>query len=129
MAKAKTAEEFDRRFDEGEDIFDLVEIDSESIKRPGLETKRINIDLPLDFLKELDAHAIRRGITRQSIIKVWLYERLQSESRGAVNTISNWAVSGLTYGTTETIPEGIKTGYVEVAPRKKREKTPGDQFK
>lgn len=82
MAKAKTAEEFDRRFDEGEDIFDIAEIDPEKIKRPGLETKRINVDIPADVLKWLDAHATRRGVSRQSLIKVWLYERIQSESLG-----------------------------------------------
>ena len=76
MAKALTTEEFDRRFDEGEDIFDLVEIRSEDISRPGLETRRINIDLPIDFLVELDREAARRGITRQSLIKVWLYDHL-----------------------------------------------------
>ena len=80
MAKAKTAEEFDRRFDEGEDIFDIAEIDPEKITRPGLETKRINVDIPADVLKWLDAHAARRGVSRQSLIKVWLYERIQSES-------------------------------------------------
>ena len=117
MAKAKTVEEFDRRFDEGEDIFDLVDIDPESIKRPGLETKRINIDLPLDFLRELDAAAIRRGITRQSIIKVWLYERLQSESWGARNTWGAWMLPMV--GTTqEATVYGPTAGFIEVNPRK-----------
>lgn len=80
MAKAQTAQEFDRRFDEGEDVFDLAEIKPEDITRPGLsESKRINIDLPGDFLVELDREAARRGITRQSLIKVWLYERLHND--------------------------------------------------
>jgi predicted DNA binding CopG/RHH family protein len=80
MAKAQTVEEFDRRFDAGEDIFDLAEIKAEDITRPGAgASKRINIDLPDDFLVELDKEANRRGITRQSLIKVWLYERLQSD--------------------------------------------------
>lgn len=78
MAKAKTAQEFDRRFDQGEDVFDLAEIKDEDITRPALESKRINIDLPTDFLNELDKEAARRGITRQSLIKVWLYDRLHS---------------------------------------------------
>jgi hypothetical protein len=83
MAKAKTAEEFDRRFDDGEDIFDLTEVEAESIQRPGLESQRINLDLPLHFLEKLDRAAELRGLTRQSLIKNWLYDRLQNE-RGRV---------------------------------------------
>jgi predicted DNA binding CopG/RHH family protein len=79
MAKAKTAEEFDRRFDQGEDIFDLADIKPEDIKRPGLEYRRINIDVPAPMLQRLDNQAAIRGITRQSLIKTWLYERLTSE--------------------------------------------------
>jgi predicted DNA binding CopG/RHH family protein len=79
MAKAKTAEEFDRRFDQGEDIFDLADIKPEDIKRPGLAYQRINIDVPAPMLERLDNQAAIRGITRQSLIKTWLYERLTSE--------------------------------------------------
>ena len=77
MAKAKTAKEFDRRFDAGEDIFDLAEIDSEKIKRPGLETKRINIDVLADFWKELDAHAGLYGIAH---LRHVVGRRIQTES-------------------------------------------------
>jgi hypothetical protein len=77
MAKAKTAQEFDRRFDEGEDIFDLADIDEESIRRPGLESQRINLNLPRHFLEKLDREAEIRGITRQSLIKTWLFDRLE----------------------------------------------------
>jgi predicted DNA binding CopG/RHH family protein len=79
MAKAKTAEEFDRRFDQGEDIFDLADIKPEDIKRPGLTYQRINIDVPAPMLERLDNQAAIRGITRQSLIKTWLYERLTTE--------------------------------------------------
>ena len=79
MAKAKTAEEFDLRFDQGEDIFDLADIKPEDIKRPGLESQRINIDIPAPMLQRLDHQAALRGITRQSLIKTWLYERLTRE--------------------------------------------------
>ena len=79
MAKAKTAAEFDRRFDQGEDVFDLADIKPEDIKRPGLAYQRINIDVPAPMLERLDRQAAIRGITRQSLIKTWLYERLTSE--------------------------------------------------
>lgn len=75
--KAKTAEEFDRRFDEGEDIFDIA--DPVSVTRPGLEIKRLNLDLPEHMLVKLDKEAALRGITRQSLIKVWLYEKLTAK--------------------------------------------------
>src|SRR5271166_386963 len=75
----KTAEELDRRFDAGEELESLG-FDLSKATRPGLESKRINIDLPGEFLEALDKEAARRGITRQSLIKVWLYERLHSES-------------------------------------------------
>jgi hypothetical protein len=79
MAKAKTAEEFDRRFDQGEDIFDLADIKPEDIKRPGIDYQRINIDVPAPMLRRLDDQAAVRGITRQSLIKTWLFERLTRE--------------------------------------------------
>jgi predicted DNA binding CopG/RHH family protein len=75
--KAKTAEEFDQRFDAGEDIFDIA--DPASVTRPGLEIKRLNLDLPEHMLAKLDKEAALRGITRQSLIKVWLYEKLTAK--------------------------------------------------
>jgi predicted DNA binding CopG/RHH family protein len=75
----KTAEELDRRFDAGEDLESLG-FDLAKATRPGLEAKRINVDIPAEFLADLDREAARRGITRQSLIKVWLYEKLHGES-------------------------------------------------
>jgi hypothetical protein len=80
MAKKKntiTAEEFDRRFDDGEDITDFL--DWENAKRPGLDQRRVNVDLPVWMIGSLDMEAQRIGVTRQSIVKVWLSERLKSE--------------------------------------------------
>lgn len=83
MSKAETvtAEKLDQLVDEGkEDV--LQYFDLENARRA--ESKRINIDLPPDFLAALDREAIRRGITRQSLIKVWLYDRLQRNRKGSV---------------------------------------------
>ena len=77
--KPTSVKELDRRFDEGEDIFSLG-FDPSKASRPGLESQRINIDLPTFMLRRLDHEAALRGITRQSLIKTWLYERLQNES-------------------------------------------------
>jgi predicted DNA binding CopG/RHH family protein len=80
MSKATiSAEEFDRLVDENkEDVTQYLDL--ESARRPGPEGKRINIDLPNEFLAQLDREAARRGITRQSLIKAWLYDRLHNES-------------------------------------------------
>lgn len=72
-----TAEEFDRRFDDGEDISQFLDWDS--ARRPGLEPRRVNIDLPSWMISELDKQASLIGVTRQSIIKVWLSERIKTE--------------------------------------------------
>jgi len=73
------AKDFDKKFDEGrEDIID--DIDLSTARRPNLEQKRINVDFPAWVVESLDREAARIGVTRQSIIKVWLVERLQAES-------------------------------------------------
>jgi hypothetical protein len=99
MAKAKTAQEFDRRFDEGEDVFDLADIDEGSIRRPGMESQRINLDLPRHFLEKLDREAEVRGITRQSLIKAWLFDRL-GDSRPEQNKRRGRTPKGLSKGRT-----------------------------
>jgi predicted DNA binding CopG/RHH family protein len=75
MTKALSAEELDAKFDSGEDFTE--HLDPSSVTRPGLEIKRVNVDLPNHFLEKLDQEAALRGITRQSLIKAWLYDRLE----------------------------------------------------
>ena len=67
--------EFDQRFDDGESV--LAALDLASARRPRLEQKRVNVDFPLWMVEQLDQEATRLGVTRQSIIKVWLAERLE----------------------------------------------------
>ncbi len=69
------ASEFDKKFDDGENI--LSELDLTRSRRPGEELKRINVDFPAWMVASLDREARRLGVTRQSIIKMWLAERLQ----------------------------------------------------
>lgn len=73
-----TAEELDRRFDENEDIGKYL--DWSRATRPGLEQKRMNVDLPIWMISTLDREAKRVGVTRQSIVKMWLSERIKAES-------------------------------------------------
>lgn len=70
------AEAFDQKFDEGqEDIID--DLDLFQLKRPGYEQRRIDIDFPIWMIEALDREALRLGVSRQSIIKVWIAERLE----------------------------------------------------
>ena len=72
------AKNFDKKFDEGKDI--VGELDLSKIRRPNQEQRRVNVDFPTWMIELLDREAGRMGVTRQSIIKVWLVERLQSEA-------------------------------------------------
>lgn len=69
-------EDFDKAFDDGEDISDAL--DFSKARRPALEPKRVNVDFPIWMVDALDKEARRLGVTRQSIIKVWLAERLEN---------------------------------------------------
>lgn len=72
------AEEFDKKFDEGEDISQYL--DASKARRPVQEQKRVNVDFPLWMIHLLDKEAKRLGVPRQSIIKLWVSERLKKAS-------------------------------------------------
>jgi hypothetical protein len=80
--KTLTAEEFDELAESGADISEYLDWD----KATRGDSKRINIDVPIEFLAALDREAALRGVTRQSLIKVWLYERLQGSTVRAYGT-------------------------------------------
>lgn len=69
------AEEFDKKFDDNEDI--SAYLDVSKAHRPDQEQKRVNVDFPLWMIRQLDKEAKRLGVPRQSIIKVWVAERLR----------------------------------------------------
>ena len=69
------ASEFDRTFDEGENIIDFLDLNNTI--RPGQQQKRVNVDFPVWMIQQLDKEAKKLGVTRQSIIKIWLAERLK----------------------------------------------------
>jgi hypothetical protein len=69
------ASEFDKKFDDGENV--ITELDRSRARRPAEEARRINVDFPAWMVASLDREARRLGVTRQSIIKMWLAERLQ----------------------------------------------------
>ena len=70
---------FDRKFDRGDDISAFV--DPSSIKRPGLEIRRVNVDFPEWMIRSLDLESKHIGVSRQSLIKLWISERLRLERR------------------------------------------------
>jgi len=69
------ASQIDRKFDAGEDITKYLDV-SKAL-RPEQEQKRVNVDFPVWMIHSLDKEAKRLGVPRQSVIKVWVAERLQ----------------------------------------------------
>jgi hypothetical protein len=69
-------EELDKKFDDNKkDI--IGDLDLASLRRPNLKQKRVNVDFPVWIIDSLDREAKRMGVTRQSVIKLWLAERLE----------------------------------------------------
>ena len=72
------AKAFDQKFDaDNEDI--INDLDLSTLKRPNQKQKRVNVDFPVWIIDSLDKEANRIGVTRQSIIKLWLAERLEEQ--------------------------------------------------
>jgi hypothetical protein len=72
------AKEFDKKFDEGDNVSQYLDISK--ARRPVQEQKRVNVDFPLWMIQLLDKEAKRLGVPRQSIIKLWVAERLKKAS-------------------------------------------------
>lgn len=70
------AKKFEQQFDEGVDI--TADLDLSKAKRVLQEQKRVNVDFPTWMIDSLDREASKLGVTRQSVIKVWLAERLEA---------------------------------------------------
>jgi len=69
------ARDFDRKFDAGADV--SSDVDWEKARRPNLEPRRVNVDFPTWVVEALDREARRLGVTRQSLVKLWIAERLE----------------------------------------------------
>lgn len=72
------AKKLDKKFDEGESI--IKNLDLSKAIRPNQQQRRVNVDFPLWMIQSLDKEAKRLGVPRQSIIKIWLAERLHKSS-------------------------------------------------
>ena len=71
------ARDLDKKFEDGEDL--TSSLDLSQARRLNLEPKRVNVDFPLWMVESLDREANRLGVTRQSIIKIWIAEMLEQK--------------------------------------------------
>ena len=72
------AKKFEQQFDEGVDITAALHLSN--AKRVQQEQRRVNVDFPTWMIDSLDREASKLGVTRQSVIKVWLAERLEASA-------------------------------------------------
>jgi len=79
---AKSALEFDRRFENGEDINDIIDKSKTKVVRHWKKI-RITLDVAEELVREIDRIRESIGVDRGALIKVWLHERLQQEKAGA----------------------------------------------
>ncbi|MYC59271.1 MAG: CopG family transcriptional regulator [Gammaproteobacteria bacterium] len=74
------AKDFDKKFDSGKEEI-VSDLDMATLSKANREHKRVNVDFPIWMIESLDREAGRIGVTRQSIIKMWLAEKLESVQR------------------------------------------------
>ncbi len=81
--KQISAKEFDAKVESGENIDEYLDFDNamrlKDFDTHSIKTKKINVDFPENIVMMLDREAQKIGVTRQSIIKVWIAERLKQE--------------------------------------------------
>jgi hypothetical protein len=65
---------FDQKFDAGEEV--VEQLDPGKARRAGTDPRRVNVDFPAWMVDSLDREARRLGVTRQSLIKLWLADKL-----------------------------------------------------
>ena len=72
------AKDLDKKFDSGGGVTDVLDLSN--ARRFGQEQKRVNVDFPVWMIRDLDKEAKRLGVPRQSLIKIWIAERLKEAS-------------------------------------------------
>lgn len=75
------AKSLDKLFDQGKNVTQYLDLSK--ARRPGHEQRRVNVDFPHWMIESLDRQARRLGVTRQSVIKLWIGERLKEEMKKA----------------------------------------------
>ncbi len=79
--KKQKASEVDKRFDDGKNVLEYFDLSK--IRKPNEEIKRINVDFPIWMVESLDRRAKHLGVNRQSVIKMWIAERLESGTQSS----------------------------------------------
>ncbi|MBI4062997.1 MAG: CopG family transcriptional regulator [Elusimicrobia bacterium] len=69
-----SSEDFDAKFERGEDIFKYMDFEKATV------VKRVNVDFPAWMVKLLDQEALKLNISRQAVIKMWIHDRLNPSS-------------------------------------------------
>lgn len=82
---AKSKAEFDRRFDNGEDIHNLIDMSKATIVRHGRKV-RITLDMAESLVNEIDRIRRNIGVDRGALIKIWLYEKVKQEKKSSVKS-------------------------------------------
>ena len=77
MKKKTKAKDFDQAFDKGEDVSQYLE--QASARHVNHQLKRVNIDFPLWVVESLDREARRLGVSRQSLVKMWIAQRFEED--------------------------------------------------
>ena len=77
---AESTEEFDKRFDSGEDIHDLIDLSKAKTARYGRKI-RITLDVAESLVKDIDAIREKIGVDRGALIKVWLHEKVLEQKK------------------------------------------------
>ncbi len=76
--KSTNANDLEKRFDANEDVTPMLDLSK--ARRPKHDQKRVNVDFPLWMIQSLDREAKRLGVPRQSLIKLWVAERLEQRA-------------------------------------------------
>ena len=78
MTEQIKTEDFDRAFDDGEDIMDYIDTSAVRVVRPkSTSVKRVNVDFPEWMVNALDREADRLAVSRQAVVKVWVAEKIE----------------------------------------------------
>lgn len=80
MKKIK-AKDFDAAFERGEDVTKYI--NKSKSRRPNEQLRRVNIDFPAWVIESLDKEARRLGVTRQSLVKMWIAQKVKEETASA----------------------------------------------
>lgn len=77
-----TAEEIDKKFDDGEDVLEYFDLENPQVNTPlrSIEQKRVSLTMPEWMIQGLDKQAADLAISRNAVINTYLAERLTEQA-------------------------------------------------